>query len=122
MAAIRKRWQDVNALRRPDRAPVWCRPVGAWDEILPESSLLCSDAYLRGIERQFRQLLYKVELGDDTPIGGTFDVPAVFDVVPENTWGVQIRRHTPSDKGGAWAFDPPLTTESDFDRLAMPRW
>jgi hypothetical protein len=27
-AAIVKRWRDVNALRTPDRAPVWCRLVG----------------------------------------------------------------------------------------------
>jgi len=25
----RQRWRDVNALRRPDRAPVWCRPADA---------------------------------------------------------------------------------------------
>ncbi|MBW1899479.1 MAG: hypothetical protein JRI61_10525, partial [Deltaproteobacteria bacterium] len=24
MTAIKKRWADVNALRKPDRAPVWC--------------------------------------------------------------------------------------------------
>ena len=23
--ARRQRWRDVNELRRPDRAPVWCR-------------------------------------------------------------------------------------------------
>ena len=28
-ATIQHRWRDVNALRKPDRAPVWCRPVGA---------------------------------------------------------------------------------------------
>ena len=30
----KQRWRDVNALRKPDRAPVWCRPVGAWAELL----------------------------------------------------------------------------------------
>ena len=31
----RQRWRDVNERRRPDRAPVWCRPAGAWAEIMP---------------------------------------------------------------------------------------
>ena len=46
-AVICKRWRDVNALRKPDRAPVWCRPVGVWSELLPESALKCADPYLR---------------------------------------------------------------------------
>ena len=41
-AAIQQRWRDVNALRKPDRAPVWCRPVGAWDEILPDDAQECT--------------------------------------------------------------------------------
>ena len=108
MTAIRQRWRDVNALRRPDRAPVWCKPVGAWSEILPENALRCTDPWLRGIERQFLQLLHKVDIGDDTPLSGFFDVPAVFVVTPATTWGVEIRHRQSGDKGGAWGFDPPL--------------
>jgi len=122
MAAIKQRWKDVNALRRPDRAPVWCRPVGAWSEILPEDSLRCPDPWLRGLERQFRQVLHKVGIGDDTPMQSTFDVPAIFSVTPASTWGVEIRRHRSGAKGGAWGFDPALQTEADFDRLVMPDW
>jgi len=51
MAAIKQRWRDVNSLRRPDRAPVWCKPVGAWSEILTEESFRCTDPWLRGICR-----------------------------------------------------------------------
>ena len=40
MEAITRRWRDVNALRKPDRAPVWCRPVGCWNEIIPEDALV----------------------------------------------------------------------------------
>jgi len=29
METIRKRWRDVNALRKPDRPPVWRRSVAA---------------------------------------------------------------------------------------------
>ncbi|MFN2157004.1 MAG: hypothetical protein ACK2UX_17355, partial [Anaerolineae bacterium] len=48
-AQIQQRWRDVNALRTPDRAPVWCRPVGAWREILPDDALLCTDPWLRSV-------------------------------------------------------------------------
>ena len=118
--AVCRRWRDVNALRRPDRPPVYCRPVGAWAEILPDDALRCADQALRGIERGLRQTLHKRDIGDDTPIEGEFPVHAVFSVQPPNLWGVEVRRRQPRGAGGAWAFDPPLKAEADFDRLRVP--
>ena len=77
-AAIHRRWRDVNALRKPDRAPVWCRPVDAWRELLPDDALVSADPYLRGVERTLRQALIKHEIGDDTPVDPYWSVPAVF--------------------------------------------
>ncbi len=119
---IKKRWRDVNALRKPDRAPVWCCPVGCWAELLPDDSLQCSDTYLRGIERELRQILIKHDIGDDTPVQNFWPIPAVFDVDPPNIWGVEIKRNKPDIDGGAWAYDPPLKTEEDFDRLKIPTY
>ena len=102
MTAIRQRWRDVNALRRPDRAPVWCRPVGCWRELLPEDSRRCTDPWLRGLEYCFRQTLVKREIDDDTPVEDYLAVPAVFHREPQNTWGVQIghqRTDTAGDRG-----------------------
>ena len=118
--AIRKRWCDVNALRVPDRAPIWCKPVGCWKEILPEEALFCRDPWLRGIERYFRRILFKVELDDDTPLPEFFPVRAVLDVEPPNIWGLEIQRHRSGDDGGAWGYEPALKSEADLDRLAMP--
>ncbi|MBN1810176.1 MAG: hypothetical protein JW909_14015 [Planctomycetes bacterium] len=115
-----KRWHDVNALRAPDRAPIWCRPVGAWSEILPEEELACSDPLLRDMERRFRRQLVKQEIGDDEPVEEYFPVEAVFRVDPANTWGVDVGRHSPDEATGAWGYDPPLKTKTDFDRLRMP--
>ncbi len=120
MAAIRRRWRDVNALRRPDRAPVWCRPVGAWSELLPDSELRCTDPGLRPVERAFRQALIKHDIGDDSPLDGCFEVPVAVRRNPANTWGVEPGRHKPSGPGGAWGFDPPLRETADFDRLVLP--
>ena len=118
----RKRWRDVNALRRPDRPPVWCRPVGAWPELLPEGELVCQDPYLCRFEREFRRNLIKDEIGDDTIFDPFCAVGAVFDQEPEHTWGVEIKRILPGEPAGAWQYDPPLKTEEDFDRLEFPSY
>jgi hypothetical protein len=118
--AIRRRWRDVNGLRKPDRAPVWCRPVGAWGEILPESSLECTDPWFRSLERGFKMTLFKHELGDDEPLERSFTVGAAFDCDPPNVWGLDVKRHKPNVPGGSWAYDPPLKAEADFDRLRLP--
>lgn len=120
MAAIKKRWADVNALRKPDRAPVWCRPVGCWKEIITDDMLECTEPWLRQIEYAFLQTLHKREIDDDQPIEEYFAVNAVFECVPKNTWGVDIERHAPREAGGAWGFDPPLRQVADFDRLTVP--
>ena len=120
--AIRQRWCDVNALRRPDRAPVWCRPVGAWAEILPEDRLECEEPWLRALERGFRRTLIKRDIGDDEPLDACFTVGAAFDREPANTWGVEIGRRHSGQAGGAWAYDPPLKSEADFGKLRMPRF
>jgi len=121
-ARIQQRWRDVNALRKPDRAPVWCRPVGAWSELLPEDALTCTDPWLRGMERAFRQTLIKHDIGDDSPVEPWFGVSAAFDVDPPNVWGVEVAHRDPGVAGGAWAYDPPLKTEDDFGCLRLPTY
>ncbi len=120
MTAIRKRWREVNALRKPDRAPVWCRPVGCWREIIPEDALFCTQPWLRQMEYQFRQTIHKREIDDDTPVEGYFAVAALFRREPENTWGVDVGRHQSHTEGGAWGYDPPLKGEEDLDHLRIP--
>lgn len=117
---IKKRWRDVNALRRPDRAPVYCSPVGAWAEILPEDALECTDSWLRSVETALRRILISVDIGNDEPVNPWFPVDAVLECDPPNVWGVDIRRNQTGNAGDAWAYDPPLKTPKDFDRLRIP--
>ncbi len=121
-ARIIRRWCDTNALRKPDRFPVWCRPVAAWAEILPKDCLKCTDNTLRAIEYAFRQILVKHEIGDDSPVLPHFEVPAVFDIDPPNVWGLDITRHSTGRAGDAWTYDPPLKDWSDLDKLRLPRF
>jgi len=122
MARIRSRWAAVNEGRRPDRAPVWCRPVGCWDELLPPETLACQHPRLRALERHFRQILIKAEIGDDTYVPPWFEVPRLFEADPPNRWGVDIRHVRPGDQGGAWTYDPPLKSPEDLLRLQTPRF
>ncbi|MBD3184023.1 hypothetical protein GF312_17195, partial [Candidatus Poribacteria bacterium] len=118
----RKRWRDVNALRKPDRYPVWCRPVGCWPELLPEGDLECKDSFYRNMERSMRRNLIKHSIGDDTIFEPWWGVGAAFDRDTADVWGVPIK-HTPAPTaGGAWKYDPPLKTEADFDRLTIPTY
>lgn len=118
----RKRWCDTNALRKPDRAPVWCRPVGAWAELLPSDQLVCTDRYYRNLEHSFRQILIKADIGDDSVVDPWWEVGAAFDVTPSNTWGVDVKHISTDVNGGAWHYDPPLKELSDFDKLQMPTY
>lgn len=120
MLAIKQRWADVNGLRRPDRAPVWCRPVGCWREIISDDMRQCRTPWLRRIENRFLQILHKRDIDDDEPVDPYFTVGAVFDRCPANTWGVDIGRLQSSEQGGAWAFDPPLKNEQDLLKLRSP--
>ncbi|MEK7396713.1 MAG: hypothetical protein AAB116_07230 [Candidatus Poribacteria bacterium] len=120
--ARHKRWRDINGLRKPDRFPVYCRPVGAWAELLPGNMLTCKDPFCRNIEYNFRMSLIKHEIGDDDPIEPYWTVGVAFDQHTPHTWGVQVKHIAPNTPGGAYRNDPPLKTEADFDNLRLPEY
>jgi len=120
--ARRRRWRDVNALRKPDRPPVYCRPVGCWPEILPDADLQCQDPALRGVEAALRHHLIKDDIGDDSLIPPFWPVAAAVRQEGRHTWGVEIRRIRPDSPGGAWRYDPPIKEEADLDRLRAPEF
>lgn len=122
MRAIVKRWRDANELEQPDRAPVWCRPVGCWKELLPDDSLACNDPFLRGIEKSLRQTLVKEDIGDDSIVHPWHEVPLAFDVEPENVWGVEIARHQSGTEGGAWGYKPAISSEEGLRLLRFPKF
>ena len=115
-----QRWKDVNALRKPDRAPVWCRPMSCWGELIPASKYVCRDPYLHSIEARLRKVLFKREINDDEPVDSTFFVETYFNIEPKNLYGVEIAKHHSGEKGGAWSYEPPLKTPEDFDKLKLP--
>lgn len=120
MERVRRRWRDVNEFRVPDRPPVWCKPVGCWGEILPPERLVCEHPEARSMECHFRQILAKLDIGDDTIVNPFYSVPVVVEATPANLWGVEIKHQESDADGGAWAYDPPIKTAADLDKLAKP--
>jgi len=118
----RKRWRDVLGLRKPDRAPVWLRPAAVWNELLPQSDLVCQDPYLRACEYRLRMDLIHHDLGDDHVMEPWWEVGAVFECDSEFVWGVQTQVLTGSTDLGGWRFKPPLQTPEDFEKVTIPTW
>jgi len=112
--AIRRRWRDVNALRKPDRAPVWTSGSP------PRPEPTCTDPYIRGVEQRLIWTLATHDIGMDDVVEGTFGVPADLGIAPDRFWGPEIRKIKPDTPGGAFIDDPPLKTEADFDLLRQP--
>ena len=116
----RRRWRDVNGLRKPDRAPVWLRPAGCWKELLPDETLQCTDPYLRGMERSLRMDLIKNDIGDDHIFESWWGVPGAFDCDSDYTWGLQTQVLTERTELGGWHYEPPLKTPEDFEKVTVP--
>ena len=120
--ARRRRWRDVNERRKPDRAPVWCRPAGVWPEILPGSALQCEDPTCRSVEYTFRQHLYKHWVGDDHIVEPWWGVSAAWDCDSAHTWGLPIPPQVASTDLGGFRYDPPVKCEEDYERITVPTY
>jgi hypothetical protein len=110
----RRRWRDVNALRKPDRAPVWTSGLPP----VPEPA--CTAPYRRSVEQRLLRILAAHRIGMDDVVDGTFGVEAELGIDRDAFWGPAIRKIRPEGPGGAFRDDPPLKTEADFDRLRFP--
>ncbi len=114
------RWNDVNDLKKPDRAPVWCKPVGAWHEIIPKNSLYCSDPFMRSIELELKKILYKIDIGDDTPVYNYYPVNTVWEFSPSDGYGIKTERNSSNKEGGAWGYVPSVKGYEDIKKLVIP--
>jgi hypothetical protein len=116
----RKRWRDVNERRKPDRAPVWCRPAGVWRELLPPEALECQDPLARGVEYVCRQHLYKDWVGDDHILEPWWGVPGVFRCDTAHVWGLPTGVSVGTTDQGGFRYDPPVKTPEDYERITVP--
>ncbi len=118
--ARRQRWRDVNERRRPDRAPVWCRPAGVWPEIIADDALECSHPLCRQAELILRRDLYKDWVGDDHIMAPWWNVGAVWQRDQEHTWGVPTHVSTGATDLGGFRYHHPIETPQDYERIRIP--
>lgn len=120
--ARRRRWRDVNERRRPDRAPVWCRPAGVWREILPPEALECCNSLCRRVEYAMRQHLYKHWVGDDHIVEPSWAVAARWDCSNEHTWGLPTGVSVGSTEDGGFRYRHPLESPDEYDKIVVPQF
>ena len=120
--ARRQRWRDVNELRRPDRAPMWCRPAGVWREIMPMLPIECTDPLCRSVETTFQRELYKLWVGDDHIIAPWWPVGAVWRCSSEHTWGLETHKSIGTTEQGGFRYYHPIQTPEDYERITIPEF
>lgn len=106
-------WLDMNRLR-PQRPMVLADPQNGWCELVPESSLECTDPLLRGWEMALRQTIFRHDaIHDDKPITNWFNVPWIVDVGDYGLQEVQVR----SEERGSYRWEAPVKTPEDLQKL-----
>lgn len=117
------RWHDVNEHIKPDSPPIYMMfDPPAWEEILPGNSLECESAEARNLENELKKHFLLFKFGDDTPIRKKLYCPAIFDVYPENQWGVEVKVLESVEETGSYRIEPPLKTPEDLDLLTVPEF
>lgn len=122
MQKRRQFWARHNNLEKVERPPVMCRPVGAWDELVTQESLLNSAPLLRDVEFQLRQRLYKNSIDDDEVIDPWVIIPAAHLEDYSTMWGINIDPIRPEQSKGAFHFKPEIVDEADIEKLKIPDW
>lgn len=110
-------WEAQNRLE-PIRPLIFISPEGAWDELLPPSSMECEDEDARGLEYGLRMRLYAAEhFSDDQQCDHYFNVGPV---VHMTGWGLAPETHAPEQYKGASVWDAPVKTLDDVELIQTP--
>jgi len=118
----RNLWSDHNSLILTP-PPIYVRAYAA-SEIPEVNKLECTDAYMRGIEWHFKDILYRYSLGDDSICEPWYTVRAAFSY-PKNgmKWGFPVTVTYPENTGGirgAFIFNPPIVNDKDIEKFVKP--
>lgn len=113
----RKLWYAHNALQ-PTRPLVLCDPENGWNEIITPQSLQCEGGLARGWEWHLRrEVFWGEQMRDDRVILSHFNVGHVY---TETDWGMRETR-IGGECGGAWRWEPPLTSYDQMEQLRFPQ-
>ncbi len=114
----RKLWKDKNALRKVRPLVLCSLPEAAWDEILPERTMVVKDPWFRRCEWELRRKIYRWEnIKDDEIINDKVWVPVERTVTD---W-VDGRVRPFADRADHSAkFTPSLVEYDDLKKLRFP--
>ena len=114
----KKLWTLHNDLKTNEPL-VFIDPENGWNEIFPQSALLCSEPLARDWEFHLRIRLFHAEhLKDDFVVDDLFGVPIVAN---SDGWGVEIV-YEGGKNNGAYHITPAIEDyEEDFYKLHFPK-
>jgi hypothetical protein len=117
MAERKQLWKQHAALDS-QRPMILAETMGVLDELIPLSTLRCKANWARGLERELRELIFKVEtVQDDFVIEPWIQYGWMIDA---GDYGVvtEFERTTNESKLASYHWKPPIQDlERDFDRL-----
>lgn len=112
----RELWYRHNALEAT-RPVIFCDPENGWNEIITTDQIVCENVLARQWEFHLRKEIFWGEsMGDDRVIVPFFNVSHVFE---QTDWGMHETVKGGKD-GGSFAWDAPLKSYSDLDRIHFP--
>ena len=115
-AVKRERWTRHNDLEA-GLPLIFCDPENGWNEIVPESVMRCEGELAARWEMVLRKEIFWGEsMGDDRVVEPFFNVGHVY---TESDWGMHEKK-VGGDHGGSYAWDAPLKSYDDFDKLHFP--
>lgn len=107
-------WKKLNSLRKT-RPMILCPPQGAWEEIIPSSTLVTKDPVFRNIEYVMRQQIYKSKyMLDDEIITNDLYIP--YEMIYTDWIDGRIRPFDERRDHSA-AFNPVINEISDFKKM-----
>jgi hypothetical protein len=117
MAERRQRWIEHNSLRST-YPMMLVFPEGAWCELLPAASLLCTDECARTVESALRRRIYGFEhFQDDTVVEKAWIVPKL---VTSTGSGLGAQWIASPESRGARHIDPVIKAPADLKKLRHP--
>jgi hypothetical protein len=117
MEPRRQLWRQHNSLK--STYPMMLLfPEGSWQELLPESVLLCRGPEAREIEWNLRHRIYTHEhFQDDTVIEAEWVVPAV---IHSTGWGLESQLKRTEEFRGGYCIEPVLKNREDLKKMHFP--
>lgn len=111
MEVRKARWYNHNSLKS-ERPLILCFPENAWNELIPQKELQCTEPIFRSWEYELRQRIYTWDnLRDDNVVTGNFDICNIFYV---SDYNIPVEVHKTNAIDGAYSWDTKFDSLGDL--------